>query len=370
MGRVTDISCSNVRAFVQLRLMSEKEPRVRERSYRMTSSTPSPHNQQNGHRQHDAQQLNADEEPVRVNHTARNWIIAVIVVVALVLAGFFIYRAQNSSAAGNEKGSASNPVKIGVVGASDKDWVLFKQKAKDAGINVDIVDFQDYTSENPALDSGDLDLNEFQHLLYLANYNVKNGKDLQPIGATAIYPLGVYSAKVKSVNDIKQGDTVAIPNDETNQARAIGVLKQAGLVTLKGEWTAFTTPADIDTEASKVKVTPLKAEQVANSLKDPRVAAGVINNDYVSDAGLNAKDAIFQDNAEAKESRPYINVWVARKADVNNPTYKKLVSIYQEKDVLAELQKKSGGTAVFATQYSAGDLQGFLADIQKDAKAQ
>ena len=109
-----------------------------------------------------------------------------------------------------------------------------------------IVDFQDYTSENPALDSGELDLNEFQHLLYLANYNVSNKKDLQPIGGTAIYPLGVYSTKVKDIKDLKQGDTVTIPNDETNQARAIGVLKAAGLVTLKGDWTAFSTPAYID----------------------------------------------------------------------------------------------------------------------------
>ena len=87
---------------------------------------------------------------------------------------------------------------------------------------------QDYTSENPALDSGELDLNEFQHLLYLANYNVSNKKDLQPIGGTAIYPLGVYSTKVKDIKDLKQGDTVTIPNDETNQARAIGVPQAAG----------------------------------------------------------------------------------------------------------------------------------------------
>ena len=243
-----------------------------------------------------------------------------------------------------------------MVGATNPEWVKFKQDAEKAGIYVDIVDFQDYTSENPALDSGELDLNEFQHLLYLANYNVSNKKDLQPIGGTAIYPLGVYSTKVKDIKDLKQGDTVTIPNDETNQARAIGVLKAAGLVTLKGDWTAFSTPADINEAKSKVKVTPLKAEQVATTLKDPTIAAGVINNDYVAD--------------ESEEARPYINVWVARKADVNNETYKKLVSIYQQKDVLDALQENSGGTAVFADKFSASELQGFLSDIEKDAKAQ
>lgn len=141
-------------------------------------------------------------------------------------------------------------------------------------------------------------------------------------------------------------------------------------MTLKGDWTAFSTPAYIDEAKSKVKVTPLKAEQVATTLKDPTIAAGVINNDYVADAGLDPKDAIYQDDAESEEARPYINVWVARKADVNNETYKKLVSIYQQKDVLDALQENSGGTAVFADKFSASELQGFLSDIEKDAKAQ
>ncbi len=309
------------------------------------------------------------EEPVRVNHTVRNVIIAVVVVALVlvgVLVGYHVYSNSKSSAA---KGSAQNPVKIGVVGATDPQWPLFKKKAEAAGIHVKIVDFQDYTSENPALDSGDLDLNEFQHLLYLANYNVKNNKDLQPIGGTAVYPLGLYSDKVKSVSAIAKGSTIAIPNDETNQARAIGVLQSAGLVTLKSDWTAFTTPADIDTSKSKVVVTALKAEQVANSLSDPKVEAGVINNDYVADANLKPTDAIYQDDATTKSARPYINVFVARKADVNNPTYLKLVKIFQSKDVLAALQKNSGGTAAFANQYSAKQLQGFLSDIEKDAKA-
>ena len=158
------------------------------------------------------------------------------------------------------------------------------------------------------------------------------------------------------------------PNDETNQARAIGVLKAAGLVTLKGDWTPFSTPQDIDEAKSKVKVTPLKAEQVANSLKDPQVAAGVINNDYVSDAGLKASDAIYQDDAESEEARPYINIFATRKADVNNEVYKKVVEIFQTQDVLDKLQENSGGTAVFADKFSASDLQNYLQKIEKEAK--
>ena len=144
-----------------------------------------------------------NNEPVRVNHTARNVIITIVVVAIIAVASFFGYRAFAGANESSAKGSKGNPVKIGVVGATNPEWVKFKQDAEKAGIYVDIVDFQDYTSENPALDSGELDLNEFQHLLYLANYNVSNNKDLQPIGGTAIYPLGVYSTKVKDIKDLK-----------------------------------------------------------------------------------------------------------------------------------------------------------------------
>lgn len=308
------------------------------------------------------------EEPVRVNHTTRNIIIAVVVIALIAVGAFFGVRAFGGNKTA-EKGTKDNPVKIGVVGATDPQWVEFKKQAEKQNLYVDIVDFQDYTSENPAVDSGELDLNEFQHLLYLANYNVKNNEDLQPIGGVAIYPLGVYSSKYKNIKDIPAGSTVAIPNDETNQARAIGVLKAAGLVTLKGDWTAFTTPQDVDTAKSKVKVTPLKAEQVANSLKDPQVSAGVINNDYVADAGLKPTDAIYQDNAESEEAHPYINIFATRKADVNNEIYKKVVEIFQTKSVLDKLQENSGGTAVFADKFTPSELQSYLAQIEKDAKS-
>ena len=318
-----------------------------------------------------------NNEPVRVNHTARNVIITIVVVAIIAVAAFFGYRAFAGANESSAKGSKGNPVKIGVGGATNPEWVKFKQDAEKAGSYVDIVDFQDYTSENPALDSGELDLNEFQHLLYLANYNVSNKKDLQPIGGTAIYPLGVYSAfdkdgkpRYTDIKDLPAGSTVAIPNDETNQARAIGVLKAAGVVTLKGDWTAFTIPQDIDEAKSKVKVVPMKAEQIANTLKagGDDLSAGVINNDYVADAGLKPTDAIYQDNAESEEARPYINIFAVRADDVNNEVYKKCVEIYQTKPVLDALQEESGGTAVFADKFSQQELASYLKQIETDIK--
>ena len=148
-----------------------------------------------------------------MNHTARNVIITIVVVAIIAVAAFFGYRAFAGANESSAKGSKGNPVKIGVVGATNPEWVKFKQDAEKAGIYVDIVDFQDYTSENPALDSGELDLNEFQHLLYLANYNVSNKKNLQPIGGTAIYPLGVYSTGW-DIKDLEaRRHQITIPND-------------------------------------------------------------------------------------------------------------------------------------------------------------
>lgn len=307
-------------------------------------------------------------EPVRVNHTKRNIIISVLVVLAIILAAVFAVRQATASKTA-AKGSESNPVTIGVVGATNKQWKPFTDAALKEGIHVKLVDFQDYTSENPALDSGQLDINEFQHLLYLANYNVKNHKDLQPIGATGVWPLGLYSKKVKALDEIKQGDTVLIPNDETNQARAIGVLKDAGLVKLKGKWTAFVTPADIDTAASKVKVLPVAPEKSANSLSDPSIVAGVVTGDYITDAGLKVQDTLTHDDAKTETARPYINAFVARKADANNPTYLKLAKIFANTQAVKDgLQEQYGGTTVFVND-SPKQLQQYLKQIESDLRA-
>ncbi|MEE1297046.1 MAG: MetQ/NlpA family ABC transporter substrate-binding protein [Bifidobacterium sp.] len=315
------------------------------------------------------------EEPVRVYHTARNIIIAVVVVLAIVALGLWGFVGMNRNDS-SPKGSKDNPVVIGVVGATDPEWVEFTKQAEAQGVYVQIKDFQDYTSENPALANGDLDMNEFQHLLYLANYNVANHQDLQPIGGTAIYPLGVYSTfkdgqpVYTNISQIPAGSTIAIPNDETNQERAIGVLKAAGLVTLKGDWTAFTIPQDIDTAKSKVKVVPMKAEQIANILKSGSngLSAGVVNNDYVADAGLKPTDAIYQDDAESEEARPYINIFAVRADDVDNDVYNKCVEIFQTKAVLDKLQENSVGTAVFADKFTTAQLQSYLKDIEQDIK--
>ena len=271
------------------------------------------------------------------------------------------------SAGDAEKGTADNPVKLGVVGASDPYWEIYKKAAADEGISVDIVDFTEYPQPNPALSEGEIDLNQFQHIVYLGQYNEASGEDLVPVGATAIYPLALYSTKYDSVKDIEKGDTVAIPNDESNLSRALLVLQSAGLVELKDGGSIFSTVDDVDTEKSTVKVTTLEASLTATSLPD--VAAAIINNDFVADAGLTFDDAIAQDDPADANALPYVNIFAARAEDKDNETFKKLVSIYQDtKTVTDAVQENSGGTAVFV-KTPVSDLQSSLDKVQADIKA-
>ena len=142
-------------------------------------------------------------------------------------------------------GSADNPVQLGVVGAAEPYWTTFEEAAEAEGIEVDIVDFTDYNQPNPALSEGELDINQFQHIIYLANYNVQAGDDLTAIGSTATYPIGLYSSQYESVEEIPDGAEVIVPNDDTNQARGLLVLQSAGLIALEDGGSPYSTVADV-----------------------------------------------------------------------------------------------------------------------------
>lgn len=281
---------------------------------------------------------------------------------ALVIAGC----ASGSSEPASSDAASEGPVRIGVVGAGDPYWETYKEAAAAEGIEVELVDFSEYTQPNPALSAGELDLNQFQHIIYLATYNVNSDDDLQPIGSTAIYPLGLYSTQYDAVEDIPDGSTVAVPNDESNQARGLLVLQSAGLVELEDGGSIFSTVADVLPE-SKVKVEALDAAFTATSLPD--VAAAIINNDFVEDAGLTFDDAIATDDPSDPNAFPYINIFAAKAEDADNPTYLKLVEIFQtNKDVLDGLQDASGGTAVFV-KTPAADLVSSLTEVEDDIRA-
>ena len=269
---------------------------------------------------------------------------------------------------GSGAADEADPIKIGVVNDGDAQWAPFVAAAAEEGIEVELVNFGSYEQPNPALTEGELDLNQFQHIVYLATYNVNAKQDLQPIGATAIDPLGLYSKKYDDVADIPKGETIAVPDDASNQARALLVLQSAGLIELKSGGSIFSDLADVDTDKSKVKVTALEAALIPTSLPD--VAAAIINNDFVTDAGLTFDDALAQDDPSDPNALPYANIFAARADDTENETYLKLVEIFQtDADVQAGLQESSGDVAVPLTT-PVEELVASLEKVEADTLAQ
>ena len=261
--------------------------------------------------------------------------VAALAVVPLV----FSLAACGSSSNGN---GDSKKITIGVVGNETANQVL-KDEAAKQGITIEYSEFTDYAQPNPAADAGDNNMNRFQHIAYLANYNVSSGKDLQIVGSTNIYPMAIFSKKHKKVDEIPQGGTIAIPNDSVNEARALLLLKAQNLVTFKSE-VHTPTHNDIDTGKSKVKVTPVDAAQTVVSLDS--VDAAVINNTFLADAGLNPSDALAQDDPNNPDARRYVNLFVAQKDKANDETYKKVVEIFHSKTVQDAVKEDSKNTAV------------------------
>lgn len=273
------------------------------------------------------------------------------------------------SGGGQQAGTApvgkDETISIGVVGASQDQWTIFERKADEAGIDVEIKNFTDYTTENPAVTDGSLTANQFQHILYLARYNMDNNANLVPIASTAIYPLALYSKQYTKVDDIPKGAQIAIPNDETNKSRAIHVLADAKLLTLKPNTGVIAAEEDIDTAASKVAVAPMDAQQTVTAL--PSIAGAVVNNDFVNDAGLDPKTALFEDNPNSPSAQPYINVFVVRQADAQNERLLKLGRIFHDPEVVAALKKDSADSAVIVDK-TPEELQQILADVTTSLK--
>lgn len=290
-------------------------------------------------------------------------------ITALALAATTALAGCSAAGGSDEDGggaAASETVRIGVVGASDPYWETFTAAAAEEGIEVELVDFTDYNQPNPALSEGELDLNQFQHIVYLADYNVANDDDLVAIGSTAIYPLGVFSTKHDSLEDIPEGGTVAIPSDPTNRARALNVLQAAELIELSDGGSLFSTPDDIDASASKVQVTEMDASFTATSLSD--VDAAVVNNDFVTDAGLKFDEALYQDDPEDEGAKYFINIFAARAEDKDNETYQKLVEIYQtNQDVQDGVFENSGDSAILLNT-PVSELQEILTDSEEQVR--
>ena len=244
-----------------------------------------------------------------------------------------------------EAGAKEKVVRIGVTGTDGESWNILKKKAGKEGIQVKLVEFSDYTTPNKALANGDIELNAFQHIAFLEQFKKEHKLDITAIGTTQIAPMGIFSEKYKKPSEIPNGAEIAIPNDPTNQARALKLLDAAGLLKLKKDFELFGDPSGIVENPKKLKITPVVAQQTPRVLKD--VAASVINNGVAGQANLDpVKDAIFLEDPKNDSAKPYLNIIAARTKDKDNATYKKIVELYHSKEVEDAIQKETNGGSI------------------------
>lgn len=265
-----------------------------------------------------------------------------------------------------DNAAGDTTITIGTTDASKKAWAVFEEKAEDQGIDLKVQKFSDYTTPNRALDEGNLDVNLFQHIKFLADYNVGANSDLTPVGSTEIVPLALFWQGHSNVDELKKGDEVVIPNDPSNQGRAINVLVQAKLLKLKEEGLLNPTPADIDEGASTVKVVPVDAAQTPAAYGEGKPA--IINNSFLDRAGIDPNTAIFQDDPNSPEAEPYINVFVTKKDRANDPTILKLATIWHDQAVQDAVAEDSKGTSV-SVDRPAEELQQILTRVEEQARA-
>lgn len=265
--------------------------------------------------------------------------------VALFLAACGSEGATNESTAGTTEEPVE--VSVGVVSEVEVEvWEDVKERLVDQGIELKIEQFGDYVQPNLAAQSGDVDLNAFQHVAFLESFNADNDGSLVQIGYTYISPLGLYSDKVEDFADLADGAEIAIPNDVTNGGRALLLLQSLELITLDEAAGTEPTVDDITENPKNLKITELDASQTARSLPD--VDAAVINTNFASDSGLvPSEDALFLDTDNIAEvNEIYKNVIATREEDADNEAYLKVVAEYQSEETAPKLEEVTKGNDV------------------------
>ncbi|KOO02556.1 MetQ/NlpA family lipoprotein [Vibrio nereis] len=229
-----------------------------------------------------------------------------------------------------EKEVDTSKIKVGVMAGAEAQVAEVAAKvAKDKyGLDVQLVTFTDYVTPNAALDDGSIDINAFQHKPYLDQQVEDRGYKLTIAGNTFVYPIAGYSKQVKSVDEIKEGDRIAVPNDPTNLGRSLILLEQQGLIKLRDGVGLLATVRDVVENPKNITIVELEAAQLPRSLDD--VALSIINTTYASSINLTPqKDGVF---VEDKES-PYVNLIVAREDNVQAENVQNFVKSYQTDDV-------------------------------------
>ena len=268
----------------------------------------------------------------------RNLFLTAVAAVTLAACGN-----QTSKQETTKETKPAEHVKVAVVGsAAHEIWDFVAEKAKKENIDLEVVEMNDYVLPNTALEEGSVQLNAFQHRAYLAQWNKDKGSDIKEIGTTFIVPLYYFSTKYKSLKDLPENAKVLVPKEVAIQGRALVALETEGLITLKDGVGTKASLADITSNPRNLEIIEAESAQAPRLLQD--VDAASINGSMAKDAGLKVEDYIFTD-VDHLDTIPKdrFNIIAANAKDADNPTYKKIVALFQADDVAKKMNEIGPG---------------------------
>lgn len=245
---------------------------------------------------------------------------------------------------GNSESKAINEEKIliGVTAGPHEQIVeVAAEVAAKDGLEVKLQVFSDYILPNTALSEGDLDANSYQHEPFLDTFNEDHNTDLVPVGKTILNPMGVYSDKYESIDDLPDGATFGLPNDPTNGARALYILEEAGYIKINEEKRETASIYDIEENPKNLEFIELEAAQIPKQLSE--VDAAAINTNFALEAGINPKEeSILLESSNS----PYVNYIVVRSENKDDPTIQKFVKAYQSEEVKKFIEEEFQGSVL------------------------
>ena len=269
---------------------------------------------------------------------------------ALAAIATFALAACGSSKSSSKDGETT--VKVGVMTLSDTEkarWDAVEENLKGKGIKLEFTQFTDYSQPNVAVKDGSVDINAFQHHNFLDNWNSKNGDALVSVADTYIAPIRLYSGtengrnKYTSIKEIPKGGTIAVPNDPTNESRALYVLQSAGLIKLDTKDGQLANVSNIKENSKDLKISELDASQTPSAL--PSVDAAVINNTFVREAGVDFKKAIYVEKKD-NNSKQWYNLIAAKKdweKSDKAKAIKEIIDAYHKDNVKKAIEESSEG---------------------------
>ena len=242
-------------------------------------------------------------------------------------------------------GASNKTIKVGATPAPHCEILEVAKEvlAKD-GYTLEIQEFNDYVVPNTAVEDGDLDANYFQHITYMNTFNGEHGTHLVSVAGIHYEPFGLYAGKTASIDALADGAQIAVPNDPSNEARALQLLQQEGLITLKEGVGLDATKADITANPKNLEIVELEAQLLPTTLQDVDMA--VINGNYAIDAGLKVSEAVAVEAADGVAAEAYVNILTVKEGKESDEGIKALVKALQSAEVKAFIESTYDGAVV------------------------